>query len=139
MGCGLIIFNILNMFCQAVPLNGLKQETSIFKSLAHPARLAILDALQGGEQCVCHLESALGMRQAYLSQQLAVLKEAGLVRDRRDGWNIYYFVSRPEIWAAVETVRSITGGQGKNPLRKTARSTRCPCPKCNPETERIPT
>ena len=118
-------------------MNALDQEASIFKALGHPARLAILDALQDGEQCVCHLESALEMRQAYLSQQLAVLKEAGLIRDRRDGWNIYYFVSRPEILAAVETVRSMPGMQGKATLRRNARHTHCPCPKCNPEHEKI--
>ncbi len=116
---------------------GLDQEAAVFKALGHPARLAILDALQGGEQCVCHLESALEMRQAYLSQQLAVLKEAGLIRDRRDGWNIYYFVSRPEIWAAVETVRSMPGMQGKSPVRRNVRSAHCPCPKCKPEHEKI--
>jgi DNA-binding transcriptional ArsR family regulator len=119
-------------------MNPLNRDAAVFKSLGHPARIAILDELRGGEQCVCHLESALGMRQAYLSQQLAVLKEAGLVRDRRDGWNIYYFICRPEIWEAVEVVRSMGAGQGKYSVRRSARSAHCPCPKCNPETERIP-
>jgi len=107
-----------------------------FKALGHPARLAILAALRDGEQCVCHLESALGMRQAYISQQLAVLKEAGLVQDRRDGWNIYYFVSRPEIYAVVDADRVMPGAQGKTLIRPAGRSNRCPCPKCRPEAER---
>jgi DNA-binding transcriptional ArsR family regulator len=112
------------------------KEAAIFKTLGHPARLAILDALRSGEQCVCHLENALGMRQAYLSQQLGVLKEAGLVRDRRDGWNIYYFISRPDIWAAVDAVRARPGARGKPVTHSPARSSRCTCPKCRPETER---
>ncbi|MBN2084724.1 MAG: winged helix-turn-helix transcriptional regulator [Anaerolineales bacterium] len=116
-------------------MNAGNRDSAVFKSLGHPARLAILDALRGGEQCVCHLENVLGMRQAYLSQQLAVLKEAGLVRDRREGWNIYYFVSRPEIWVAVETVRSMPGMQIKTLLRRNTRHTHCPCPKCKPGAE----
>jgi DNA-binding transcriptional ArsR family regulator len=109
-----------------------------FKALGHPARLAILEALRGGEQCVCHLENALGMRQAYISQQLAVLKEAGVVRDRRDGWNIFYFVSRPEIFSVLDAARAMPGAQGKNSMRRNARSAHCPCPKCRPETVRVP-
>ena len=119
-------------------MNALDLEALVFKSLGHPARLAILDALRGGEQCVCHLESALGMRQAYISQQLGVLKAAGIVRDRRDGWNIFYFVYRPEVYAVVDAARSIPGTQARGPSRRAARSTRCSCPKCRPEGERIP-
>lgn len=62
----------------------------IFKALAHPARLRILETLEQGEACVCHLEVLLGLRQAYLSQQLAMLRQAGLVSDRREGLNVFY-------------------------------------------------
>jgi DNA-binding transcriptional ArsR family regulator len=109
-----------------------------FKALGHPARLAILDALRDGEQCVCHLESALGMRQAYISQQLAVLKEAGLVQDRRDGWNIYYQVIRQDVFPLIEMAGALTSRPGKtfDRIRHTrARKTDCPCPKCSPENE----
>ncbi len=64
-------------------------QVKIYKALAHPTRLAILDLLRDGEHCVCHLEAFLGLRQAYISQQLLILREAGLVQDRRDGW--YFF------------------------------------------------
>jgi DNA-binding transcriptional ArsR family regulator len=50
-----------------------------FKALAHPVRLQILDMLRSGEVCVCHMEAVLGKRQAYISQQLMVLRDAGLV------------------------------------------------------------
>ena len=118
-------------------MDALDLEALIFKSLGHPARLAILDALRGGEQCVCHLESSLGMRQAYISQHLAVLKESGVVQDRRDGWNIYYLVCRPEVFAAIDAARAIRGARGKYQARRLARSARCPCPKCKPEAERV--
>ena len=61
-----------------------------FKALAHPVRLQILDMLRSGEACVCHMETALGRRQAYISQQLMVLRDAGLVDARRDGLQVFY-------------------------------------------------
>ncbi|MEW6406696.1 MAG: permease [Chloroflexota bacterium] len=45
--------------------------------LMHPARLGILDLLREGEACVCHMEAVFGYRQAYISQQLMVLRDAG--------------------------------------------------------------
>jgi ArsR family transcriptional regulator len=109
-----------------------------FKALGHPARLAILGALRSGEQCVCHLESTLDMRQAYISQQLAVLKEAGLVQDRRDGWNMYYAVTRSEIYTVIDAARAMPGARGKLPARRAVRSGRCSCPKCQPGADRAP-
>jgi DNA-binding transcriptional ArsR family regulator len=113
----------------------MEQEAKIFKSLGHPARLAILCALRGGEQCVCHLESALGMRQAYISQQLTVLKEAGLVQERRDGWNMYYRVIRRDIFALIDSVSAPASRPGKGftgPRRARRPHEECPCPKCAP-------
>ncbi len=107
-----------------------KQElAALFKALMHPVRLAILDTLRDGEECVCHIESRLGYRQAYISQQLAVLRDAGLVRDERVGWNIYYRVSRPEVFALIDVARTMVG----IPINYAASDTRrddCPCPKC---------
>lgn len=58
--------------------------------MAHPARLQILDMLRGGEICVCHIERALDRRQAYVSQQLMILRDVGLVHARKDGLQVYY-------------------------------------------------
>src|SRR5574341_910306 len=81
----------------------------LFKTLAHPARLAILSILRDGEQCVCHMEAMLKLRQAYISQHLKVLKDAGIVSDRRDGWNMYYRVTRPEVFEIVDAMFAVTG------------------------------
>lgn len=54
------------------------------------ARLRILDLLRRGEAGVCHLQAALGVPQPYVSQQSRVLREAGLVSQRREGLYIYY-------------------------------------------------
>ena len=103
---------------------------NLFKALMHPARLTILETLRDGEQCVCHLEAVLGCRQAYISQHLRFLREAGLVEDRRDGTRIFYRVIKPEVFRLVDTAMAMSGMQ---PIHKSDSSVAdCPCPKCNP-------
>ncbi len=114
--------------------NKQEQLSVLFKALAHPGRIAILDVLRNGEQCVCHIEAHLGFRQAYISQQLAVLREAGLIQDQRDGWNIYYRVIRPEVYALVDVARTMVGIPFPQPPFDRAR-VECPCPKCITETK----
>ena len=117
------------------------QLTALFKALAHPVRIAILDVLRNGEQCVCHMEAHLGYRQAYISQQLAVLREAGLIQDQRDGLNIYYRIVRPEVFALVDVARTMVGIPTPRSPFDTARA-ECPCPKCastTPVQRRLPT
>lgn len=62
----------------------------VAKALAHPSRLLILDALAEKELCVCELTELVGADQSTVSKHLAVLKNAGIVSDRRDGVMIYY-------------------------------------------------
>jgi len=100
----------------------------VFKGLTHPARLAILEILRDGEHCVCHIESYLGFRQAYISQQLSILREAGLIQDRRDGWNIFYRVTDMRIFEILDAVRDLTG---QPDLTINKPKTQCKCPKCN--------
>ena len=95
----------------------------------HPTRLEILDILRQGEQCVCHMEAHLGYRQAYISQHLMVLREAGLVEDRRDGWNIFYRVVEPRVFDLIDQAR-LMSGVATNVTARRARSSACPCPKC---------
>lgn len=61
-----------------------------FKALSDAKRLAILDVLRDGEACVCELTEAMDVSQSLLSFHLKKLKEAGLVRDRREGRWAYY-------------------------------------------------
>jgi DNA-binding transcriptional ArsR family regulator len=49
-------------------MSGFDESAKLFKTLMHPARLEILEILREGEHCVCHIEAALGYRQAYISQ-----------------------------------------------------------------------
>src|SRR3972149_6488943 len=87
-----------------------------------PAGLEILEILRDDEHCVCHIEAALGYRQAYISQQLSVLREAGLIQDRRDGWNIYYRVIQPKVFDVLDTAQAVTGDTRVAVRRKPAKS-----------------
>jgi len=102
-------------------------QADLYRALNHPVRLAILEILRGGEECVCHMEAVLGYRQAYISQQLMVLRDAGLLQDRREGWNVYYRVIRPEIFSVLDTVRQMTGMPAAKLVRT---SVACTCPNC---------
>ena len=106
-------------------------QSDLLKALSHATRLAILDVLRDGEQCVCHMEAALGYRQAYISQQLSVLRDLEMIKDRRDGLNIYYVVTRPEVFDVIDAAQAL-GGARKN--RKVAkRLDNCSCPHCAPQ------
>ncbi len=79
----------------------------IAKALAHPSRLLILDALAEGERCVCELTPLVGADQSTVSKHLAVLKNAGIVEDRKDGVMTYYRVKiccLQGLWECIESV-----------------------------------
>lgn len=103
---------------------------ALFNALRHPVRLAILTILQQGEACVCHLEAVLKRRQAYVSQQLGVLREAGLIEDRREGLNVYYRLRTPELTALLERATAVVGN-GARPSFPVAVAG-CGCPRCSP-------
>jgi DNA-binding transcriptional ArsR family regulator len=103
----------------------------LFKALMHPARLEILDILREGEACVCHIEAVLGQRQSYISQQLSVLRDAGLVQDRRDGWNVHYRVVQPQVFALLDVAMTMTGSPlNQRKALHRAELDNCPCPRC---------
>lgn len=71
-----------------------------FLALSDPTRLALLALLREGERPVGELVDELGCPQPKVSRHLKVLKDAALVRDRRDGRNVYYALAAPRGWPA---------------------------------------
>jgi len=96
--------------------------TNLFHLLSHPARLRILDELRRDEACVCHLQTVLERPQAYVSQQLRVLREAEVVTDRKDGLLVYYRLVDRRVERLLEEVLGAAGQATRLPD--------CPCPKC---------
>ncbi len=125
----IILFKVLNMVDHfTVETKIYEAQAQLLKVLTHPARLAILDILRDGEHCVCHMEAHLGYRQAYISQQLTVLREAGLIQDRREGWNVFYHVAEPRIFDVLTAVAQLLPPE---PIHLSDRGeVQCGCPKC---------
>lgn len=82
-------------------------KTEFFKALAHPLRIRVLDELRGGPLNVGELQTRLGVEQSTLSQQLAVLRNRGLVRTERSGSTIHYEVADPAIWSLLDAALAI--------------------------------
>lgn len=80
---------------------------NICKTFTSPIRIMIVEQLQKGEQTVTELEKSIGVRQANLSQHLAVLREKGIVTTKRQGQNIFYRISNPKIIEACRLMREV--------------------------------
>jgi DNA-binding transcriptional ArsR family regulator len=101
------------------------ERANLLKVLAHPVRLQILDELRGDAECVCHLSALLNKSQPYVSQQLAILRSAGLIGDEKDGTNVYYRLVDVRAAALVAATLGRTGDCPGHTVR-----TGCVCPKC---------
>jgi len=75
------------------PLNEIKAD--LFKALAHPARVRALEVLVDGEYPVGELQPLVGIESSHLSQQLGVLRRAGLVTTRKEGSSVFYALRDP--------------------------------------------
>ncbi|WP_324826653.1 ArsR/SmtB family transcription factor [Qipengyuania zhejiangensis] len=74
------------------------------KAIAHPLRFAILETLKSGERNVGEIEQASGIAQPALSQQLGVLRRAGLVDTRREAKLVYYSVSAESLGRLAQSI-----------------------------------
>ncbi len=87
-----------------------ESRAAIFKALAHPVRVLIVDALRAGERCVCELNELAPIDPSGISRHLAVLKQAGILADRHEGTWVYYRLQTPcvldAVHCAVEVARA---------------------------------
>jgi DNA-binding transcriptional ArsR family regulator len=82
-------------------------EVEIFKALADPTRLKILECIKNGEKCICEVIPFTGKSQPNVSQHLKVLKNAGIVDERKDGTRIIIKISNKEIYTIVDKAKNI--------------------------------
>ena len=92
----------------STPLYQLKAE--FFKTLGHPARIRVLELLSQREHAVSELLPEVGIEPANLSQQLAVLRRAGLVTSRKEGSAVHYSLASPQLAELLAVARSILTG-----------------------------
>ena len=107
--------------------------SDLFQAIGPAPRLQILLAIGDGETCVCHLEATFGWRQAYLSQHLMSLREAGIVLARREGRFIHYRMANPSLLRIIHEVADLQGAK----LPNLAPSPGCGCSNCRSKSEVI--
>ena len=105
--------------------------SDLLTSISSPARVQILLAIGMGETCVCHLESLLGLRQAYISQQLMTLRKKKVITSRREGKYIYYRLVEPKVLDIVRVAGQIAGITEETLIIQDHSS--CECPRCSQE------
>lgn len=86
-------------------LSSTERAIELFHALSDETRLEIIGLLRKGESCVCELTDTLDAAQSRLSFHLRVLKDAGVVRDRKDGRWVYYELDS-EVFEEMETLVS---------------------------------
>ena len=92
----------------STPLYQLKAE--FFKTLGHPARIRVLELLSEREHAVAEMLPEVGIEPAHLSQQLAVLRRANLVKTPKEGSTVYYSLSSPQVAELLRVARTILTG-----------------------------
>lgn len=90
---------------QALPISELKAE--MFRALSHPARIRVLETLALGERSVGELQPEIGIESSHLSQQLGVLRRAGLVASRKEGQSVYYSIKDPLLVELLDVAKRL--------------------------------
>lgn len=92
--------------CERGTLQGFKAE--LFKALAHPVRIRILELLRSGEMTVTELQNRLEIEaSSVVSQQLGVLRARQLVTGRKEGTSVYYRVVDPQVFELLDVARAM--------------------------------
>jgi ArsR family transcriptional regulator len=82
-------------------------KAEFFKTLAHPARIRVLELLREGDRSVAELIPGVGLEPSHLSQQLGVLRRANVVHSRKEGATVVYSVTDPRIFRLLELAKKI--------------------------------
>ena len=88
-----------------LPISELKAE--LFRALAHPGRIRILERLVEGERSVGDLQPLVGLELSHLSQQLGVLRRADLVTTRKEGASVFYSLRDPLLGDVLATAKQL--------------------------------
>lgn len=88
-------------------LSRFELRSSIFKAMAHPARLLIIDALAHKKHCVCELTEMIGADISTVSKHLSVLRNAGIVTDKKQGQQVYYSLAMPCVLSFLSCIDTV--------------------------------
>lgn len=99
----------LRSLTKRIEEDGLNAEVNIFKAMADPCRLTILKLLREGELCACEIITALNKPQSSTSHHLSILKDAGLIKERKDGKWSYYRLADGAVIEMINQVNLLKG------------------------------
>jgi DNA-binding transcriptional ArsR family regulator len=91
-----------------------QKQAEIAKAIAHPLRIAIIDFLKNGEQCVCDIAEHIGSERSNVSRHLAVMVNAGVLEYRKEGLKVIYKLKTPCILEFFSCVTSVLKQQAKD-------------------------
>ncbi len=91
-----------------------EKQAEIAKAIGHPLRVAIIDFLGDGEQCVCDIAEHIGSERSNISRHLSVMVNAGLLEYRKDGLKVIYRLETPCILDFLSCVSQVLKKQAEN-------------------------
>ena len=86
-------------------------EVEVFKALADPTRLKILEFIKNDEKCICEIIPHTGKSQPNVSQHLKIMKYAGIIKERKEGIRIMIKVSNNDIFEIINRVKNLDGNK----------------------------
>jgi ArsR family transcriptional regulator len=83
----------------------IERAAEVLKTVAHPARLRIVELLEHRERTVTEIKDLLGLTQPLTSQHLTQMRTRGVLRTRRDGAQVYYSIANPDVVKVIHCIR----------------------------------
>jgi DNA-binding transcriptional ArsR family regulator len=91
-----------------------EKQAEVAKAIAHPLRIAIIDFLKDGQQCVCDIAEHIGSERSNVSRHLAVMVNAGVLEYRKEGLKVIYKLKTPCILDFFSCVTAVLKQQAKD-------------------------
>jgi ArsR family transcriptional regulator len=82
-----------------------EKQADVAKAMSHPVRIAVLEYLKDGEQCVCDIAAAVGTERSNLSKHLSVMVNSGILASRKEGLKVFYKIKTPCILKFLECLK----------------------------------
>ena len=95
----------------------LSWRAEILKALAQPTRLAILEFLRGGEECVCRIFPSIGGNQPNISKHLTLMKKAGVLDSRQEGTMTFYWIKDTRVFEILDLVDEMMRRESRERLQ----------------------
>lgn len=83
-----------------------ENQADIAKAVAHPLRVAVIEYLKDGEQCVCDIADAVESERSNLSKHLSIMTSAGILESRKDGLKVMYQIKTPCVLTFLDCLKA---------------------------------